>query len=80
MIHRDIKPSNIVWTWDGDKPHIYLTDFGIAQNLDANWDPGETGGTVDYMSPEQFYGYPFLPNDKPFDIWGAGLVLTELVS
>lgn len=80
IAHRDVKPDNIVFSWNGDKPHIYLTDFGISLHRD---DPFATLGrtTGAYMAPE------FLFNkwidevwETSYDIWGAGLVLTELVS
>lgn len=57
IVHRDIKPSNFLLTWKNHRPHIKLTDFGLAREVDADefrvTRAGTTVGTVDYMSPEQ---------------------------
>lgn len=76
VIHRDLKPSNVLLDEQGN---AYLTDFGIAQMLDAA--PVEAGagvaGTPSYMSPEQCQGKPATPAS---DIYALGALLYELVT
>ncbi len=67
-----------MFSWDGDKPHIYLLDFEIAFIPDGEHDMGQMCGTIDYMAPELYFCCMKSQYDK-FDSWGAGLVLTELV-
>lgn len=59
--------------------NAYLLDFGIAKVVDAIHDSrltgtGELVGTVRYMSPEQFNGFPASPSS---DIYSLGCVLFE---
>jgi serine/threonine-protein kinase len=59
MVHRDLKPANILLRRRGSTMSVYLTDFGIAQQLhagDADPDPGGTAGTPSYMAPELHTG------------------------
>ena len=60
----------------------YLLDFGIAKVVDAIQDTrltgtGELVGTVRYMSPEQFNGFPA---SSASDIYSLGCVLFEALS
>ena len=77
VIHRDLKPENILGSID----HPYLTDFGIAKEIDASEGLTRTGqiiGTLDYMSPEQATDAKNV--DHRSDIYSLGVVLYELTT
>jgi serine/threonine protein kinase len=76
MVHRDLKPANILITPDG-RP--VLTDFGIAQIVDATTitESGGTLGTPAYMSPEQGRGER---GDARSDIYALGVLLYQLTT
>jgi serine/threonine protein kinase/tetratricopeptide (TPR) repeat protein len=75
VIHRDIKPSNLLITSDG---RVKILDFGVAKLSDAALTrPGETLGTLAYMSPEQLAGGDV---DTRTDLWSLGVVLHEMLT
>jgi serine/threonine protein kinase len=77
IIHRDLKPENILGSID----HPFLTDFGIAKEVDASEGLTRTGqiiGTLDYMSPEQATDAKNV--DLRSDIYSLGVVLYELAT
>jgi serine/threonine protein kinase, bacterial len=81
VVHRDLKPANVLLagTADGAEMHPMLTDFGIARLADS---PGVTRthefvGTPAYVAPESAEGNP---QTSAVDIYGAGILLYELVT
>jgi non-specific serine/threonine protein kinase len=77
IVHRDLKPSNILFDKSGN---AYLTDFGIAKNLEAEVKLTPTGavlGTPDYISPEQIRGEPLT---AAADQYSLGIVLYETLT
>ena len=73
MIHRDLKPGNILLERDG---HAYVADFGLAKDPQASLltKPGQSVGSLDYMSPEQIRGELVTP---AADIYSLGCVMHE---
>jgi non-specific serine/threonine protein kinase len=77
IVHRDLKPSNVLFDESGN---AYLTDFGIAKNLEAEVKLTPTGavlGTPDYISPEQIRGEPLT---AAADQYCLGIVLYETLT
>ncbi|MEV4436429.1 serine/threonine-protein kinase [Streptomyces sp. NPDC049585] len=79
IVHRDLKPANVLLRNDGGQMHPMLTDFGIARLADS---PGLTRthefvGTPAYVAPESAEGRP---QTSAVDVYGAGILLYELVT
>ncbi|MFE4971682.1 protein kinase [Kitasatospora sp. NPDC056651] len=83
IVHRDLKPANVMLAStvvDGtERMHPLLTDFGIARLADS---PGVTRthefvGTPAYVAPESAEGRP---QTSAVDVYGAGIMLYELVT
>ncbi|MFE8936915.1 serine/threonine-protein kinase [Streptomyces sp. NPDC007872] len=79
VVHRDLKPANVLLAEQNGQMHPMLTDFGIARLADS---PGLTRthefvGTPAYVAPESAEGRP---QTSAVDIYGAGILLYELVT
>jgi serine/threonine-protein kinase len=79
VVHRDLKPANVLLDERGGGMKPMLTDFGIARLADS---PGLTRthefvGTPAYVAPESAEGRP---QTSAVDIYGAGILLYELVT
>ncbi len=86
IVHRDLKPENIYLTHRPHRPPlIKVLDFGVSKSLASNTVPylkltpaSMLRGSPAYMSPEQ------LDSKREFDarsdIWGAGVLLFELLT
>ncbi|MEV6654088.1 serine/threonine-protein kinase [Streptomyces sp. NPDC051219] len=79
VVHRDLKPANVLLADANGQMHPMLTDFGIARLADS---PGLTRthefvGTPAYVAPESAEGRP---QTSAVDIYGAGILLYELVT
>ncbi|MFI5685638.1 serine/threonine-protein kinase [Streptomyces sp. NPDC051636] len=79
VVHRDLKPANVLLQQYEGQMHPLLTDFGIARLADS---PGLTRthefvGTPAYVAPESAEGRP---QTSAVDIYGAGILLYELVT
>lgn len=73
--HRDVKPANIIMTTTG---RLKVADFGIARIESQHLTQTHyMVGTPSHMAPEQFLGRPM---DRRVDIYGAGVVLYQLLT
>ncbi|MFJ1568527.1 serine/threonine-protein kinase [Streptomyces erythrochromogenes] len=79
VVHRDLKPANVLLDERAGQMKPMLTDFGIARLADS---PGLTRthefvGTPAYVAPESAEGRP---QTSAVDIYGAGILLYELLT
>jgi len=77
IVHRDLKPGNLLLDVDND---LKITDFGIAASANESitrLTGGTTGGTLEYMSPQQAQGDRPTPRD---DLYALGATLYELLT
>ncbi|MBC9958148.1 serine/threonine-protein kinase [Yimella sp. cx-51] len=80
IVHRDVKPANMLMSSTGtDKPHLWLTDFGVAVSQDA---PRLTShsivmGTPGYLAPEQLMGHD---PDPRSDLYAVGMMGIQLIT
>lgn len=85
IIHRDLKPSNIMVVSDENHAQgarVVLIDFGVAKEpkiKDSHTltQAGDPVGTMQYMSPEQFYDASSV--DPSTDIYSFGKTLHEML-
>jgi predicted Ser/Thr protein kinase len=76
LVHRDVKPGNLLITGSlPERPHVYLTDFGLARRDGSSTALTTTGqwmGTPDYAAPEQVDGHEL---GARTDVYALGCVL-----
>ena len=80
LVHRDIKPANVLIEGEGVDERVFLTDFGLARQVEASTGVTATGafvGTLDYVAPEQIRGERV---DARADVYALGCVLFELLT
>src|SRR5215212_6995243 len=81
LVHRDVKPGNLLIAGARSaRPHVYLTDFGLARydsSTTALTTTGDWMGTPDYAAPEQIDGAEL---DARTDVYALGCVLFEALT
>ncbi len=77
LLHHDLKPANILLDGSGEP---LVADFGLARRRDeaGSGEPGEGGGTLAYMAPEQAAGGTDFT--VAADVFGLGAILYELLT
>lgn len=86
IVHRDLKPENIYLTYRPHRPPLVkVLDFGVSKSLASNTVPhlkltpaSMLRGSPSYMSPEQLDCKRDF--DARSDIWGAGVLIFELLT
>jgi eukaryotic-like serine/threonine-protein kinase len=74
VIHRDVKPGNIMINGEG---RAILTDFGLANPLNANIEDSDFMGSPYYIAPEQATeGGKVVPQS---DFYALGVTLFEML-
>ena len=80
VLHRDLKPDNVLlasaWQYLGPGA-VKLSDFGIAEIVADGTRSTELVGTPEYMAPEQLVTGAA---DLPADVYGAGVLVYELLA
>lgn len=80
IVHCDLKPANVLVDREG-RP--ILVDFNVAFRRDAAASPGNVGGTLPYMAPEQiraFAGRGYSEIGETTDLYGLGATIYELLT
>jgi serine/threonine protein kinase len=79
LVHRDIKPANVLLRRRESSFTAYLSDFGIARQVDADTTTGSQAvvGTPSYMAPELHTG---AAADARTDIYSLGCLLWACLS
>lgn len=83
LVHRDIKPANMLIEKRGQEAVVRLADFGLARVYEASQLsgltlPGDVGGTIAYMAPEQVTH--FRNANAASDQYSAAATLYHLIS
>lgn len=82
VIHRDLKPANILMhRQDNGQWCAKIGDFGLSKNTNSQSSVVGIKGTIEYMSPEQFFPDKYGLQGKigtNSDLWAFGAILYEI--
>lgn len=80
VVHRDVTPANLLLRATGtDRPHVFLSDFGIAANEDGPYllRTESMSGTPGFAAPEQMGGADPQPSA---DLYSVGQVARQMLT
>ena len=73
LAHRDMKAANVMIAADG---YVKITDFTLAQMIQAGKKVKDMGGTPEYIAPEMLKGKG---HDAKIDWWAVGIMIYEMM-
>ena len=65
LVHRDVKPANILISGEGDRRHVYLTDFGLTKRLGSRRQPHAHGRVGRHARLRRARADPVGPGGRP---------------
>ena len=83
-VHRDIKPSNLLIMGPPQRPHLKLSDFGLAKSFRDNagfaglTHLGDIGGSMGFISPDHIRDFRDVKG--PADVYSVGATLYYLLT
>jgi len=78
VVHRDLKPENLLCSEDEKGTiHIYVSDFGLSRNIQANQSMHTYCGSPEYVAPEVL---AYVPYGKEIDCWSIGVITYILLT
>lgn len=80
LVHRDIKPANVLLRRRDSTMQAYLSDFGIARQVDGEPTHSGTVGTPTWMAPELHTGAMTGRADVATDVYSLGCLLWATLS
>ncbi len=75
IAHRDIKPENLLYSDEGDRGIIKVSDFGISKIINEGLTHTAVG-TPSYIAPEVIEGRGY---SMKIDFWAVGVILYILL-
>jgi eukaryotic-like serine/threonine-protein kinase len=77
VIHADLKSENVLClNEEGERTHVKLLDFGMAQLSTNTGISDRVAGTPEYLAPERITGSPPQPSS---DIYALGIILYDML-